>query len=266
MKYRIFVLFVVILMYEFSCSPSQPQLAVKKIVFAEELLASGDTASSLLHLDSISLLYPEAYTEVRNALQISNRIYISKLMKQRENLASIILIIDSLIKEFNPQKGEFDRYTSYINKLNSGDMTWSRSFVQAYLNEKGELSLVSNYYGSQWLNHTYLKVECDGAVVETDSVPHDHVDNFHSEFNGSKWEKVTYRGTLADAVIGLITTNYDKKLKCFFQGKASYPILLEESDKKAIMAACNLATTLKTKTALEKNISVLEKKIKSEEQ
>ena len=266
MKFRIFVIFVIILTHEFSCTPSQPQLAVKKLVFAEELLAKGDTANCLLHLDSISVLYPEAYSEGRTALQISNRIYISQLMKQRVNLTGLNLMIDSVMKEFSPQKGEFDRYTSYINKLNIIDNSRYRSFVQAYLNEKGDLTLVSNYYGSQWLNHTSLKVESDGVVVKTDSVPLNHVDNFHSDFNGSKWEKVTYRGNFAEAVIGLIASNADKKLKCVFQGKTSYPIWLEEADKKAIMAAYNLAGILKIKTALEKNVSALEKKIKSEEQ
>jgi len=265
MKFRIFVLFVIILMHEFSCTPSQPQLAVKKLVFAEELLAKGDTANCLLHLDSISVLYPEAYSEGRTALQISNRIYISQLMKQRVNLTCINVMIDSIMKEFSPQKGEFDRYTCYINKLNSSDMTWSRSFVQTYLNEKGDLTLVSNYFGSLWLNHTSLKVESDRVVVKTDSVPLVHVANFHSDFNGSKWEKVTYRGNFADAVIGLIASNPDKKLKCVFQGKTSYTIWLEEADKKAIIAAYNLARTLKIKIALEKSISELEKKIKSEE-
>jgi hypothetical protein len=265
MKFRLFVFVAIIQTIVSACGPSQPQLAVKKIAIAEELLAKGDTTKGLLQLDSIAKLYPKALSEARTALQISNRINVSKLMLQRENLAKANLIVDSLIKEFIPEKGEFDKYTNYIYNRQGIDKTWSRSFVQVYLNEKGDLSLTSNYYGGQWLNHTSLLVEGEGLSVKTDSVPLDNVNNHHSEFNGSKWEKVTYRGEQADKVIALIATNPDKKLKSVFKGHSSYVIWLEESDKKAILTAYNLSRALKVKDASKKAIAILEKKVKSEE-
>lgn len=266
MKFRFFVIIAIIQTIVSACGPSQPQLAVKKIAVAEELLAKGDTANGLLHLDSIPILYPKALSEARTAVQISNRVNVSRLMLQRENLAKANLMIDSIIKEFNPEKGEFDRYTNYIHNRQGIDKTWSRSFVQVYLNEKGDLTLSSNYYGGQWINHNLISIEGEGLSAKTDSVPIDNVNNHHSEFSGSKWEKVTYRGEQADKVIALIAANSDKKLKSIFKGKSSYIIWLEESDKKAIKAAYDLAKALKIKNASEKTISLLEKKIKSEEE
>ena len=101
--------------------------------------------------------------------------------------------------------------------------------------------------------------------AKTDSVPIDNVNNHHSEFSGSKLEKVTYRGEQADKVIVLIATNSDKKLKSNFKGKSSYIIWMEEPDKKAIKTAYDLARTLKVKDASGKAIAVLEKKVKSVE-
>ena len=266
MKFRLFVVVVIIQTIVTACGPSQPQMAVKKIAVAEALLAKGDTVNTLLHLDSIPALYPKALSEVRNAIQLSNRIYVSKLMAQRENLAAANTMIDSLISEFKPEKGEFDKYTNYIHNRYGIAKTWSRSFIQVYLNEKGDLSLTSNYYGGQWLNHTSLLVEGEGLSAKTDSVPIDNVNNHHSEFSGSKWEKVTYRGTQADKVIEMIANNVDKKLKAVFKGKSSYIIWIEEPDKKAIKAAYDLSGAIKVKAASGNAISVLEKKIKSEEQ
>jgi len=266
MKYRLFFVATIILTIVFACGPSQPQLAVKKIAVAEELLAKGDTANCLIHLDSIAILYPKALSEARTALQISNRVNVSRLMIQRENLALANIIIDSLIKEFTPEKGEFDKYTNYIHTRYGIGKTWSRSFVQVDINEKGDLTLMSNYYGGQWINHNLLRIEGEGFSANTDSVPIDNVNNHHSEFSGSKWEKVTYRGEQADKVIALIAANSDKKLKSIFKGKSSYIIWLEESDKNTIKTTYDLAMALKIKIASEKVIPLLEKKIKSEEE
>ncbi len=264
MKLRLFVIVAIIQIIVSACGPSQPQLAVQKIAVAEELLAKGDTTNGLLHLDSIAILYPKALSEARTALQNSNRINVSRLMVRRENLAKANLVVDSLIREFTPEKGEFDKYTNYIHNRDEIGKTWSRSFVQVYLNEKGELFLTSNYYGGQWLNHTSLNIEGEGLSAKTDSIPLENVNNHHSEFSGSKWEKVTYRSGQADKVIAFIATNSDKKLKSIFKGQSSYVIWLEESDKKAIKTAYDLARALKVKDTSVNAIKVLEKKVKSE--
>jgi len=153
---------------------------------------------------------PEALSEARTTLQMCNRINVSRLMLQRENLSKANLVIDSLIKEFNPEKGEFDKFTNYIHNRQGTDKTWSRSFIQVYLNEKRDLFLTSNYYRGQWLNHNALSIEGEGLSAKTDSVPIDNVNNHHSEFSGSKWEKVTYHGELTDKVIALIAVNPKK--------------------------------------------------------
>jgi hypothetical protein len=266
MKFRLSVcvgvtIFITLL---WACGPSQQQLAGDKFKISEELLAKGDTLNSLLHLDSIPRLYPEARQEALRAVQTSNKIYSSKLLKQRDNLAAAQMVIGSLIKEFNPEKGEFDKYTCYIHNRQGMEKNWSRSFIQVYLNEKGDLSLVSNYYGEQWLNHTSFRIVGDGIAAKTDSIPLDNPGNHRSEFSGAKWEKVTYRGSNADSVIFVIASNSDKKLKSIFKGKtSSYTIWIEEIDKKAIKTAYDLSKALIVKNQSEKMIAELEKKIKS---
>jgi len=78
-------------------------------------------------------------------------------MLQCENLTKANLVIDSLIKEFNPGNREFDKFTNYIHNRQGTDKTWSRSFVQVYLNEKGDLFLTSNYYVGLMAQSQYTK-------------------------------------------------------------------------------------------------------------
>jgi len=247
-----------------ACGPSQSELASKKIKISESFLAKGDTLNCLLHLDSIPKLYPEAGSELNKAILISNRIYTSQLLKQREKLAAAKTVIGTLIKDFRPEKGEFEKYTNYIPNRQVFDKSWSRSFVQVYLNEKGDLYLASNYYSERWLNHTSLRIEKDGLTVKTDSVPLDNINNHHNDFGGSDWEKVTYRGAQAELVIAMIAANCDKKLKAVFKGKTSYIMWLEDYDRKAIKEAYELSKVFKIKSEAEKMIPILEKKIKPE--
>ena len=149
-----------------ACNPSQSELAAKKLKSAEALIARGDTLNSLLCLDSIPKLYPDAASERHKAVQITNGIYTSQLSKQRQNLSEANKVISSLINEFKPEKGEFDKYTSYIPNRQVFDKSWSRSFIQVYLNEKGDLTLASNYYGEQWLNHTSFKIVGETLTVK----------------------------------------------------------------------------------------------------
>ena len=257
--------FAIILSIISACGPSQPELAAKKIKASEALLASGDTLSSLLALDSIPKLYPEAVNEIQKAMKISNEIYSFQVSKQHEKLAASTIIINSLIKEFNPEKGEFEKYTNYIPNRQIFDKSWSRSFIQVYLNEKGDLTLASNYYGEKWLNHTTFKIVGEALTVKTDSVPLDNINNHHSDFGGSMWEKVTYRGKQADLVIGMIAVNCDKKLKAVFagSGKNTYIMWLEDYDKKAFKSAFELSKAFRVKSEAEMIIPVLEKKIKN---
>ena len=60
MTLKLFAGIAIILTIISACGPSQPELAVKKIAVAEELLAKGDTTNALLNLDSIPKLFPEA--------------------------------------------------------------------------------------------------------------------------------------------------------------------------------------------------------------
>ena len=265
MKIRLLTIAGIVQVLLLACGPTDPQLAIKKIGLAEELLVKGDTANAMLHLDSIPYLYPKAAAEAKSALQISNGIYVTRLISRRENLYKAKVRIDSLLKDFKPEKGEFDKYTLYIHNRQGIDKSWARSFVQVYFNEKGDLFLASNYYGGKWINHTSLSVGFEGIMARTDSVPSDQLNNHHSEFGGSKWEKVTYKGDSADKVIALIASNTDKKLKAVFQGKPSYALILEDADKKAIATAYDVAKALKIKTNSEKEIASLQKMIKPEE-
>jgi hypothetical protein len=246
-----------------ACGPSEPEQAASKISLAASLLEKGDTSMAILHLDSIPALYPKAVVEAGRARELTNRIYVSLIMKQRVELDTVNKMIVVLEKGFSKQKESYDRYTNYIPKRQSFNRSWDRSFIQVNLNELGEIYLSSNYYGEQWLHHTGLRVYDGKDQEKTEKVELEDVNNHRSEFMETMWERVTYKDNKSDKVIEFIANNTHRKLKAVFLGKRYYYILLEDYDMKAVKDAWELSILLKKRIEITKEIEAMQKKIKN---
>lgn len=241
-----------------SCGPSQEDRARTRLNFARNLLERKDTASALLHLDSIAILLPKAAYSQNAAKNLKKEILWEKLQQKGILLDTVKARIALLERNFNKEKTQFDRYTQYLHKRQTWDRSWNRSYIQILLNEKGDLSLVSNYNGTQWLDHTGLRVYDQGLSARTDSVGIGETDNHRSDFLESKWEKVTYRNGRDNGVIEFIAKNAHLRLKAVFLGKRHHFIVLEDFDKKAVSDALELSTAIKAQIRLENEIRQLQ--------
>ena len=249
---------VLILIITAACGPTQSDLAIRKIAEAEKLVNKGDTATALLKLDSIPHLYPEAVLEAKNVAKFSNRLRAAQLIGLNEQFSKASNLAKTLTANFIPDKGEFEKYTNYTFKSQGLDKNWSRSFLQAVTNEAGNYVLISNYYGADWINHTSVILDGEGLIATTDTVPLDHPNSHHSEFNGSKWERVTYQEAPSEKVAQFIASHPDKKLKVCLRSKGKYVVWLEDTDRKAILATWELAKAFKAQKAAKEAIVAVE--------
>ena len=103
-----------------------------------------------------------------------------------------------------------------------------------------------------------------GEDAKTDSIPLGSVDNHHSDFMETKWEKVSYRNGKDNGVIKYIADNADRNLKAVFMGKEYYYIILEKYDKEAVRDALVLSNAIKKRKKLEDEITGLQKKLNIE--
>lgn len=241
-----------------SCGPSAEDKARARLNFARSLLEKNDTTSALLHLDSIPILHAKAAYSVNAAKNLKKEILWDLIQTRAKQLDTLKMEIAGLEKNFNIEKTQFDRFSQYLHKRQTWDRSWNRSYIQILLNEKGELSLVSNYNGEQWLDHTGLRVYDQGLSARTDSVGITEVDNHRSDFLESKWEKVTYRNGRDNGVIEFIAHNTHLKLKAVFLGKRYHYIVLEDFDKKAVADALALSNAILERNRLESEIKQME--------
>jgi hypothetical protein len=261
MKGSVYFIIVCFAIFLASCGPSDEDRARAKVNFAKMLLEKQDTAQALLHLDSIASLFPEAMYSANAAKNMMSEINFSVLQRKETELDTIKVRITELENLFEKEKTEFDRFTQYIHKKQTLQRSMIRSFIQVHLDERGELYLSSNYHGKYSINHTGLRVYDADISAKTDSVPVGDVDNHQSDFMEYKWEKVSYRNGKENGVAEFIANHTDRKLKAVFLGKGQYFIILEEFDKTAVKDALALSKAIKSKSELEKEVQVLQKKL-----
>lgn len=261
MNFKIFtgILFLFIF---FSCGKSYKERAAEKFELAVSLCEKGDSLMALQELDSIQIVFPEAFETVGKAKELEQKVNSEILFRKQDQLDKLNGRVTELEKLFTTEKTEYDRFTQYIPKMQNFERRWNTSYIQVHLNEKGDLYISSNYYGAEWLNHVALRVYEGVFQAKTDSVLLDDPNNHHSDFMNTHWEKVSYKNGKDNGVIQFIADNADRNLKAVFLGKRTYYIVLEQFDKQAVKDALALSTALKSKIQLEKEIKVLQGKVK----
>lgn len=258
LKIVIGILFVAVL---FSCGKSYKERAAERLNLAENICAKGDTATALQQLDSVLVLFPEAFESVEKSKELSRKIYSEILFRKQDQIDRLATHLTELENLFVTEKTEYDRYTQYIHKMQNFDRRWDKSFIQVHLDERGELYISSNYYGPQELDHIGLRVYDGVFQAKTDTIPLDVPGNHHSEFMNTHWEKVSYKNGKDNGVIQFIADNADRNLKAVFLGKRMYYIVLEQFDKQAVKDALALSNALKQKIQLSKEIKALQLKV-----
>lgn len=251
---RFFLLFLLSIQL-MSCGKSEKELAAEKLRHAENLFQQGEREQAIQTADSVKMLYKGAIQQVVAADKFKKRVYSELLFDAQNELDSLKAEIAELEKNFVTEKTEFDRYTQYIHKRQDFQRRWNKSFIQIYLDERGELYISSNYYGDQLLNHTAIRVYDGDIQAKTDSIPVGSALNHQSDFMNTKWEKVSYIGGKDNGVIEFIANHADNKLKAVFLGKRLYYIILEDYDKQAFIEALALSKALKRQAELKKQLN-----------
>ena len=236
-------------------------MAEEKFSYAVSLCQKGDSVTALVHLDSIRVLYPEAFEAIGKADEWRRKINSEFLFRKQDQFDKLTERLIELEGLFTKEKTPYDRYTQYIHKRQNFDRRWNQSFIQVHLDERGELFISSNYYGAQWLHHIGIRVYDDVFQAKTDSVPLTDPSNHRSDFMGTHWEKVSYTKGKDNGVIQFIADNAERNLKAVFLGQRMYYIVLEKFDKQALKEALDLSSAIKLKVQLEKEIRELQSKV-----
>lgn len=266
MKKSLIVLIGLILLVSCSSKKTPKQLATQHLENAKVLMADGKFMAAKLQIDSISLLYPNQTNEINQGVLLLNEVELKEQRQSKLFLDSAIQVrnaqLEKLGKDFILKPGGV-QYKSgrYEHKRQQVKNSYDRTFVKAYLDEKGTFFISSKYAGKSFIYHNQIKVYNEGLYAETQVVPEDGIENRRYTDDGMCWETVHYRHETDNQVAEFIVNNFDKRLKVMYKGKKPYYIVMEQYDKEAIRDAYLMSKLMKETQELDQQLKDTQKRI-----
>lgn len=219
---------------------------------ALKLFEVGQYENAKNAIDSIELLYPKAFKQIKAGMLLLCRV------KQKECERNL-LYIDSVLKvrqaelEAAKKNFRFEKDTKYqtegnyvYNKL-PNQMAITRSQLKVLVTENGQMQLASVYYGNTPLKHSSIRASLpDKSKAETLAIGYDGANNYRFTNNGKYTEIVTYKDGQCSAVASLIANNTDKAITLTYLGGNRYTLALDRTTREAVKATRNLYSLMRS--------------------
>lgn len=237
-----------ILMFIMTSCGNKTKRAKDYLNIAQSEFLVGNYESAKSNIDSIKILYPKAFAEIREGFDLMQDV------RKAENKRNIIFL-DSMIeanytklkelkKNFDFVRDEnYQEFGNYIPKLTPITETIQANNLRSGVSEKGILFLESVLSGGK-LNHNKIKVSIpDGAYAETLVVTADGLNYRFSTLNKT-YEIVRFFGSDENGVAQFIFTFQDRPITLTYIGKSNLSITLPATSKKAIGQSFEISTVL----------------------
>ena len=229
---------------------------------------AGQYAYARNALDSIQLLYPKAFKQIKEGMLLSCRV------KQKESEQNL-LYIDSLLKvrqteleaakkNFRFEKdAKYQTEGNYVYKKLPKQGIINRSQLKVLVTENGQMQLASVYYGNSPIKHSSIRASLpDKSKAETLAIGYDGANNYRFTNDGKYTEIVTYKDGPCSAIVSLIAENTDKKITLTYLGGNRYTLSLDPVTREAVKATRDLYNLMRNVDDLEReyqlNVRTLE--------
>ncbi|MDH6310692.1 hypothetical protein M2451_003541 [Dysgonomonas sp. PFB1-18] len=210
-------------------------------------------------LDSIKILYPKSFDEIRAGLALLDTI------RRAENV-QIITECDSLITLYNPQlekakrqfiyqrNKDYQESGAYVPKETISGEAITATTLRSGVGDDGVLYIESVFVGVQ--KHNKIRVAArDGSFMESLPVNDDGLNYRFSNMDKS-YEIIRFAGANENGIGGFIYSHEDKPLTVTLEGQGKYSYILSQTIKSAVSKSFHLSNMMlqldSLKTAKEK--------------
>ena len=241
-------LVLVALMFTITSCQSKTKNAKDYLHIAEKAYLSGNFESAKSNIDSIKLLYPKAFLEIREGFDLMQNV---RRAENKRNIVFIDSMIDANYIKLKKLQTNFDfvrdqnyqEFGNYIPKLTPSSNSLEQNTLRSGVSEKGILFLESVLSGAN-LNHNKIKVSIpDGSYAETHTVTADGLNYKFTTLNKT-YEIVRFIGNDENGVAEFIFTFQDTPITLTYIGKRNITQALTKAEKKAIGQSFELSNTL----------------------
>lgn len=239
------ILFTIVFL--FSCS-KKTKSAQYYLNVARDSYDKGHYDKAKSNVDSIKLLFPKAFKEIREGFDLMQVI---RTAENERNIVFIDSMIDVNVSRLKELQVNFDfvrdenyqEFGNYIPKITPISETLNQNTLRSGVSEKGILFLESVLSGSN-LNHNQIKVSIpDNSYAESHKVTADGL-NYRFTTLNKTYEIVRFIGSDDNGVAEFINVFQNHPITLSFIGNRSLNITLSAIAKKAISQSFELSTVL----------------------
>lgn len=236
MKLYIYCLLLSIFTFSFiSCKEKKDDAPVKYLSEIRVLTENGKYVEALKKTDSVQILFPKAFGEIKESLALKQTIRRKLNQKQISDCDSLLNIyhvkIDSLKQLFIYRKNSDDDNGVFIHKT-IADKNLNNNLLRAGINDNGSMYLESVYIGEQKHNRIELgssnKESARSLPVNDDGL------NFRFVNLGKQYEIIRVNKDTDNGLIRFIYEHNNRLLTVTLTGKNTLSYSLSDTQKKAL--------------------------------
>lgn len=234
------------------CAENVEKSAMRFLTAAEEALAAGDFNVAKAQVDSIKVVYPKAFEARKAGITLMRKIEMAEAEKTYAYTDSLlsesISEAEKLIPNFVFEKNEeYQEVGNYLCASQQIERNLTRSYLRATVDEKGRMTMTSQWRGGAYIHHHSVKVSAGGTFSQTPEAD----DTYESSDALAKTERNDFVLGEDGGVIEFIALHAGETVKVEFVGeKSTSATTLTRADTKAFADLLELSRVLSTVTEL----------------
>ena len=235
-----------------SCSEDNKE-AKKYVENIRNLYQNGDYKTAKHKIDSIQILYPKAFAEIKEGLALLQDVRRAEDIKQIAFCDSTMLVLqmktDSVKQAFIYDRNlDYEETGKYLPKATSAQIL-SGTILRSGVNEDGKIYLESVYIGGQ--SHNMVRVSTkDGLFAETLVAEGDGV-NYRFNDLGKQYEVLRFDKSDENGVARFVAAFADKPINVTLKGKNTMSYPLSNIAKKSISDSYRLSDLMLSMDSLK---------------
>lgn len=209
---------------------------------------AGNYALAKLKIDSIKILFPEAFDEINAGFDLMQEIRMAENLRNiaycdsllRENYAAL----SDMLSDFEyVRDSRYQEFGEYYPKIYPHRSSLETNGLRSGVREKGILFIESVLSGNT-IRHNRIRITAaDGSFAESRMVTSDGL-NYRFSTLDKAYEIVRFSGNDENGIAAYIHTYRDTPLTVHFLGNRTVTIPLADAAKKGISRSFELSTLL----------------------
>ncbi len=237
------IIFVIVVLGLVACADSKYEKALALLEQAKENVRNNEWNAAQIVLDSIHQEYATVVAVRRMADTLSWQI---QRMESERTLAYIDSVMPSKKAEFDALKKDFiftkdtlyQDFGTYVYRRMSLGYNVQRTYLRPMVDERGLLSIMSQYYGATSVQHHAMRFDSEEVIYRTkESGAYNAFDD-----DGNFAESLIFDGDEALNIANFIAERTQNRIKVTLIGVRDYVYYLTMVDKDAIAATLNFST------------------------